>query len=124
VAKGELYISGQIQTINGDSIWHIAHWNGGDYVQECGPAEVAVMSISQAEPLLLYPNPVDDYLSIRCAGLLSLNIYDATGKLIKTVSPAELKSGINVSYWPSGMYFAKAVLNNGAVLNSKFLKQH
>lgn len=124
VAKGELYISGALWTINGDTVSNMAHWIGGDYTKECGPVEpTAVAERPNPDQTLLYPNPANNMLYTKRPDIQSLIIYDAAGKWIKTVTAAELKAGINIAHWPGGFYFAKAVFSDGVMLSSKFLKQ-
>ena len=125
VAKGELYIAGQLTTINGDTVSHMAHWIGGDYTYQCGPADpTAVVEISgSGQTELFYPNPAGNILYIKRQGIQSLSIYDANGRVIKSVAGAGLKLDIDISDWPRGLYFATAIFSNGQMRSSKFVKQ-
>lgn len=125
VAKGELYISGGLRTINGDSVFNMAHWIGGDYVLECGQKESteAINTTNPGQIFSLYPNPADKVLKIKSQGINSLFIYDVTGRLVKVLTGAELKCEVNISDWPSGFYYAKAVSSSNVISMSEFVKQ-
>ncbi|RZJ33264.1 MAG: T9SS type A sorting domain-containing protein, partial [Chryseobacterium sp.] len=69
---------------------------------------------------VLYPNPTSDILNIQTEQKISrVEIYDTAGKLVKAKSGNENKIGI--SQLTNGLYFIK-IYSDGAVINSKFIK--
>ena len=55
---------------------------------------------------ILYPNPVNDYLTIEGENLGNVSVYNALGQVIfETFATVELK--INTSNFESGLYFVK-----------------
>jgi hypothetical protein len=72
--------------------------------------------------LNVYPNPVNDLLSISgnfgVLNDLSVEIYDTTGRLIKSANDAQ----IIVEELNAGIYIVKINLVNGEVVTRKFVK--
>lgn len=64
-----------------------------------------------------YPNPASDYIELSTA-ISSLDIYDITGKLVKSVKNNQSK--IDISELDEGMYVVKYNINNNT-LTSKLL---
>ena len=68
----------------------------------------------------LFPNPVEDRLSLQLSGNAScknVEIYGIDGRLLK--SQSDDFENIDVSDLPTGLYIAKINLNNGAVFTEK-----
>ena len=68
----------------------------------------------------LFPNPVEDRLSLQLSGNAScknVEIYGIDGRLLK--SQNDNFENIDVSDLPTGLYIAKINLNNGAVFTEK-----
>ena len=72
--------------------------------------------------MLTYPNPTDDFITVKFtvekSGNISLLLYDLGGREIKTIVQTDLERGehnysTNIGYLPSGTYIA--VLNKGEV---------
>ena len=77
----------------------------------------------QASDLKLYPNPVQNELSItHPENLSSLQIYSLTGEnmLVQTDMTA---AKMNVSHLESGMYLCVMETINGEILQTKFIKE-
>lgn len=70
---------------------------------------------------IVFPNPSSDRITFMLPGQESfqhIDIYDLTGKMITSVSPAQLT--MDVSSWHTGMYFYR-VTGSGQPLSGKFL---
>lgn len=79
--------------------------------------------------LTIYPNPTNDAINIDFVVTEGsdqvLNIYNATGKLIKSVSTKAMvgKLTVDVADLAQGMYIATLKSENGNVQSGKFVKQ-
>ncbi len=64
--------------------------------------------------LKIYPNPAEDYLMVEAEddGSFLLEIYDARGALV-TQSMYSCPAKLNITQLPSGVYFLKAIYNDG-----------
>ena len=68
----------------------------------------------------LFPNPVEDRLSLQLSGNVScknVGIYGIDGRLLK--SQNDNFENIDVSDLPTGLYIAKINLNDGTVFTEK-----
>lgn len=72
--------------------------------------------------LVVYPNPVKDYLHFKVDNILSYKVYDVYGRLVKSNSLGNSQS-INTESLSKGVYFIKLIGKNNTVYSSKFLKQ-
>jgi hypothetical protein len=78
-----------------------------------------------------YPNPVSDMLTIPFTipsdGMVSIQIMDATGKLVYTLSEPQNKGEqhalINLANYTSGIYFYSVLLGQQLIQNGSFSKQ-
>jgi Secretion system C-terminal sorting domain len=74
----------------------------------------------------IYPNPVTDFLHINLQNLSAtnsyLNIYNATGKLLKSQVLNGASNQINIKSFASGNYYV-TVSNNKTVFKYKIVKQ-
>ena len=68
--------------------------------------------------MLVYPNPVQNTLSVKVDNLTSITIYSLTGQQILESETTSL----DVSYLQPGVYFARIVAN-GTVIVNKFVKK-
>jgi hypothetical protein len=86
---------------------------------------------AQTESEPAYPNPVSDVLTIPFAiqadGEVLVEIRDAAGKLVFTLSESQLegrqKAFINISYFSTGIYFYTILFNSKDIQNGIFSKQ-
>ena len=72
----------------------------------------------------VFPNPAQEELNINFAkseAVRAIHIATATGKVIRVIDPANIKSPIDISRLEAGIYFI-AVETTGGVLNQKFTK--
>jgi hypothetical protein len=75
------------------------------------------------ETLSIHPNPVQDKLILDSKNKIkSIELYDTTGKLIKTSVINDFKSTQNLSSLKSGVYILKAQTNKGVIIQ-KLIKQ-
>jgi hypothetical protein len=92
-----------------------------------------ITSVSKTEitrsEILIYPNPVDDYLNLQINGLSSENVsfqvYDVAGKLIMQQNSVGTNNlhRIQVKQLPQGNYFVNGYTEKGEAINSiKFIK--
>lgn len=73
--------------------------------------------------LKIYYNKSNDlHICYHQIPIRKLNIYDLTGKLVKNESLNSTDVLINVSDLNRGVYIINALLSNGTILNSKFIK--
>lgn len=76
------------------------------------------------EQYLVYPNPSDDWFRIDGdERILSVELIDATGKLVKTVKEVGNAQRISVSELPEGLYFVRLILDQGDVRSQSLLIQ-
>ena len=76
------------------------------------------------EQYLVYPNPSVDWFRIdRDQRILSVELIDATGKLVKTVNDPGNAHRISVSELSEGFYFVRLTLDQGEVRSQSLLIQ-
>ena len=62
----------------------------------------------------VYPNPTSGSIVVSSLQtILSVNVYDMTGRLIKSVEPNNERCELNLSDCHSGMYYLYAQTNDG-----------
>ena len=73
-------------------------------------------------PIIIYPNPTKDILSVECENVNVIKLYDILGKemLTQTVNG---KTEINIKHLPKGMYIINVVSEGKFIGNSKIVKQ-
>jgi hypothetical protein len=77
-----------------------------------------------AVDLVVYPNPATDVLYLASSQQINRQnalVFDLSGKVI--LETALINDQLNVSNLKSGVYFLRVVLENGEILNQKFIKQ-
>ena len=100
-------------------------YNGQITVDVC----TAINTVSNANLINIYPNPVTEVLNIKIPDSASLNpnstsfeIYDVTGKLVMNIEDV-LNNKINVSELNTGVYFYILKASNSIVTNGKIVKE-
>ncbi|MEP6674922.1 MAG: T9SS type A sorting domain-containing protein [Ferruginibacter sp.] len=81
---------------------------------------------SQAETVLVYPNPVTDNLlsvAVSKTGNKKLEIYTAAGALYKTIDFTGNVKDINTATWSKGYYLMRITLSDGTTTIKKLLIQ-
>jgi hypothetical protein len=115
-------------TLNGDSTYHasiqmdtifIEHfWNPMEYV--------GVEAQAGKEQVKIWPNPTDDVLTLELqelSGPLEITVTDVRGKEILRFIHNEKQKTIDVTAWPSGMYFLNGTDAREQTFSSKLIKQ-
>ncbi len=75
-----------------------------------------------AVSFLLWPNPSSEYLMLKSSKeILSLEIKDAFGKTLITKTINAIKTNLNISHLPAGVYYASANLSDEKA-NVRFIK--
>ncbi len=68
-----------------------------------------IVKISDSKNILVYPNPTSDIVNIKTTeNIISVNIYNTEGKVVKTTS----KHQIQISDLPSSIYFIEVKTKN------------
>lgn len=99
----------------------------GECQLESSPIVFVVTGIKDGviKEVSVYPNPVNDYLTIQINNTQTLNgklkIYNSNGRLILEGSLFENKSQLNVNSLPKGLYLIK-VISDKDVYEGKFFK--
>ncbi len=82
---------------------------------------------SQARSILLYPNPVKDFLFIdfndKNYRNSSYGLFDSQGKLIKKGNLNQQKSELDFSLLPSSVYIIQIIQNNQNIKTFKIIKK-
>ena len=72
----------------------------------------------------IYPNPSNGVINIQSSNIIkTINIYNMIGNLVMVKNIANNQTTINVENLTNGVYFMELNLNNGSILNSKFIKK-
>jgi hypothetical protein len=72
---------------------------------------------------LVYPNPVTDYLYIKCSdAVTSVDVLDISGKVILSEKVIGSTSEINTSSLKVGIYHVRFMQDNGEFLYFKIIK--
>jgi len=82
--------------------WAVLSSNGGVEEEITSSNEVA----TDAKNIKLFPSPVHDYFQIEGdQDIYSFNILDFNGRILETYDNIYRREKVDVSYFPSGMYF-------------------
>ncbi|WP_250255376.1 T9SS type A sorting domain-containing protein [Chryseobacterium sp. Marseille-Q3244] len=91
----------------------------------CPTSSLAVVEVStKADQLKVYPNPVQDILTVSLdQKILLVTVYNAAGQLILTKAINDTKGTIDLSALPSGVYMVKVNAANDFVKTVKVIKR-
>ena len=82
--KDTLFVGGGFQTIDGDTIIHIAQWIGGNYTAVCGNTTGLQENNLPDFSMQVFPNPANDLLSIKLKNVsekhFDIKIVDVLGQ--------------------------------------------
>ncbi|MBR3491030.1 MAG: exo-alpha-sialidase, partial [Bacteroidales bacterium] len=93
--------------------------DGGDTFDPLGVAE----NQFETESLKVYPNPASSVITIEAEGIQTINIYNALGQLVKSVSANGVSEvRLDVSEWAFGAYFVVGVDGSGLKKGGRFVK--
>ena len=75
------------------------------------------------ESLKVYPVPASSFVTIEAEGMKTINVYNALGLLVKSVSVTDASEvRLDVAEWASGMYLVEGTDNNGLKKVGRFVK--
>ena len=97
-----------------------------DYTVNILPAKQEVSDRSAMAKILVYPNPASEFISVNLSdfeNVKTLSCYDINGKLLTNKSVSSEIVQINISNFPSGIYYIIATTEEGEQINTKFIKQ-
>ncbi len=99
-----------------DAAYSMAHWTYIDptshFVEtqaECDALDIADLSLSGT---MIYPNPVTNNLNIHTSKIMSYQLRDITGKLIKKGNLKVGDNQLDISNYPAGIYILQAAYQN------------
>lgn len=107
-----------LKTGPGDDFPSITWSNSGSLVE--------LMENNSAEEIKVYPNPVNDQLTIRLSSNTwkSLTILDVNGRVLEQKVVLTENTTIETSLWEKGVYYLKLENENGMRRMMKFVVQH
>jgi hypothetical protein len=107
--------SGIVDVVNNPSSNQTTH-----VIEGSSPLSSASFNINQVK---IYPNPSSNFLSIiniETLNVKEMNIYDTTGKQVKTIS--DFYSSIKISDLAEGLYILTIKTEDGDTLSEQFIK--
>ena len=108
---------------NLDQVKRFTELNLGLVATLAGLVETSVEE-SDAECLVVYPNPVSETLFIKGKTIQKLEIFNLMGQqIISQLFPDVKESGIEISGLVPGIYVIQAVCSDGQVFIEKFVKK-
>jgi hypothetical protein len=97
-------------------------WDGVGGVSKLAFESNDITSINNENPIHLYPNPVQNALSIHFSGKSGiLQIYDISGKLLLQKPLTENEGSVDFSGLESGIYIVN-VMCDSKIFTSKIVK--
>jgi hypothetical protein len=95
----------------------------GDYCIQVTQTAVGVVE-STGALLALFPNPTRDILNVSVSqGVHLIQIMDASGRMVESINePANSNLTLNCSNYESGIYFLRAISNEGSEVKT-FVKE-
>ena len=93
--------------------------DGNDPFDPSGTAESQIVP----DGLKIYPVPASSFITIEAEGMQTINIYNALGQLVKSVSAngaSEVR--LDVSEWASGVYLVEGLDGSGSKRVGRFVK--
>ena len=77
-----------------------------------------------ADSVAVYPNPVEDYITVECGERISsVTIFSASGQLVKSVGGVDAEGSIYVGDLPAGYYIVAVDTESGATVRKQILKR-
>lgn len=122
VYKGDIYIGGGFTEVDGQPLKFFAKWVGDLSTSTCSEP-VSTQPEPTTLSLKLWPNPTSDMLHLDAPGTIeSLRVYDALGRDMGHCTSLSEEATLDVSQLPPGWYLLSAVLSDGRMLVSGFVK--
>ncbi|MCG9793682.1 T9SS type A sorting domain-containing protein [Flavobacterium algicola] len=94
------------------------------YVDDINVSYVSSLATTQntLERVAIYPNPVSDFVTINAPDGSAVQIYNALGAVVKSISEFNASKTVSISDLSAGLYLVK-VSNNGKVYQDKIVKK-
>lgn len=120
--RDSLFISGGFSTIDGEPVYMVAQWIGGDAVRDCG-APVGVPELAQHQ---LRISPLDDdgrfNLGLPAPRNWQIVLFDAQDKRIGSQRVKDDHCIIDLSPHAPGAYLLRATEGNGPAFTAKLFR--
>ena len=123
--RSDLIVASGFTYINSDTIYGIAKWIGGNYVDTCGNT-TSISELLIDQELVVYPNPADDVVTfggLNAAETNTLEIINMHGQIMHTISGKFSEYIFNVRTLPEGLY-AIRVSNHKRTITGKLVIRH
>ena len=118
ISEGKYFLSREKvdRNINGTPVFlnqHLYRFDNGSF---------SALSIDKhaLQKLVIYPNPTADILHFKIDNITQIEIFNATGKLVKTQKKSS--NQIRVKELPAGVYIIRIALSNKTIISQKFIK--
>lgn len=117
--RDTLYVAGNFNFIDGDTIYKIAKFIGSDFADTCGSSTVGIKTLeSEKKQIMGYPNPAEESINFLLDDIenqeVEIRIYNLTGQLIHQqagyIYANELS--LDVSAMSKGMYLGELIINH------------
>lgn len=121
--NNDLIIGGGFHTINNDSIRKCAKWLGGAFSYSCNTFYTGLNEQIIANTIKLYPNPTNSIINIIDEqNELQNSVIEIKNSLGQVVLSSAFSNQIDISHFPSGMYFL-TVQDNSRKKTVKVIKE-
>jgi hypothetical protein len=121
--NNDMFISGNFWKYQTDSIFKLAKWNGGTFVDTCSNP-LSVSELHNFNSVKIYPNPVSNTLHIDSKQYFEAGTtIEITNMLGQTVLKLPYSNEIDVSNISNGCYILQITTSDNQRLYSKFVKQ-
>ena len=91
-----------------------------DWIDVSKPISITEPAPSASVALSIFPNPVSGVVTISATSAMQqLSIYDITGRLVASPSPAGERVVFDTGTLPQGVYLVRALLRDGGVRTGK-----
>jgi len=106
-----IHLAGSFSLINSDTIYGIAKWIGGNYVDTCGNT-TSISELLIDQELVVFPNPAYDVITV--SGLPSANpvqieVFNIHGQMIFTSATSTATYSLNTNSWSPGLYSIRLI---------------
>ncbi|MFH0867317.1 MAG: T9SS type A sorting domain-containing protein [Bacteroidota bacterium] len=79
-------------------------------------------NLADIENVRVFPNPATDNITVESVQPAVIEIYDMQGRLLKTFALSDNNINIDISSFPSGVFFVKVITKKGITVK-KFVKE-
>jgi hypothetical protein len=86
-------------------------------IMELVDATTEITTVTHHAPLILYPNPASEHITIQVSGQEMISIYSITGEMIYNSLAKDGQLEIQTNTWPAGLYMVKC-----GTMYAKFIK--